>query len=193
MPQPDPGARGAASERRLRRLLWPLGVFGVLLALLAVGLTRDPTVVPSPLVGRAAPAFELPALADPERTVSLDDLKGRVTLLNVWATWCVSCRAEHPTLVAIAARGGVPIYGLNWKDDREAALAWLAQLGDPYVASAFDADGRVAIDFGVYGAPETYVLDAGGRIVHKHIGPISPQVWERTLAPIVRRLKAGEQ
>ncbi len=172
------------------RYVLPLVLFAALVTLLAVGLTRDPRTVPSPLVGKPAPAFTLPRLHDPQRTLALEDIRGQVALINVWATWCRSCRDEHPVLVDIAASGAVPIYGLNWKDEREAALRWLEALGDPYQASGFDADGRVAIDFGVYGAPETYVLDAEGRIAYKHIGPVTPAVWRQTLAPLVRALAA---
>ncbi len=175
----------------MTRFLLPLGLFIGLVALLAFGLSRDPRTVPSPLVGRPAPEFTAPDLERPGRTVSSADLRGRVTLLNVWATWCRSCREEHPVLVDIARTGAVPIYGLNWKDDGPAALRWLSELGNPYVASAVDPDGRIAIDWGVYGAPETYLIDADGHIAYKHIGPITPAIWRDTLLPRVLELSGA--
>lgn len=176
----------------MMRRLAPIIVFVGLVVLLAFGLTRDPRLVPSPLVGKPAPEFTLPLLHSPEQQLRLADLRGRVTLLNVWATWCLSCRQEHDMLVEIAKSGTVPIYGLDYKDNRDDAKRWLEQLGDPYTAVGFDGDGRVAIDFGVYGAPETYVLGPDGTIAYKHIGPITPEVWERTLLPIVNQLQGGK-
>lgn len=173
----------------MMRYLAPLIIFGALLALLAVGLNRDPRLVPSPLVGKPTPAFQLSELRDDARTLTQEDLKGQVSLLNVWATWCVSCRAEHAVLMDIAQRGEVPIYGLNYKDERQAALRWLDQLGDPYVANAYDPDGRLGLDFGVYGTPETFVLDEAGTIAYKHVGPITPSVWQETLSPLIQQLQ----
>ncbi|ROR29484.1 DsbE family thiol:disulfide interchange protein [Inmirania thermothiophila] len=173
---------------RLRYLL-PAAVFAALVALFAVGLGLDPKRVPSPLIDKPAPEFALPSLHDPERIVRRDDLKGRVYLFNVWASWCVSCRAEHPLLVELARRGEVPIYGLNYKDERGAALAWLADLGDPYTDSLMDRDGRVGIDWGVYGVPETFVVDRNGIIRYKQIGPITPEALNETILPLVQRLK----
>lgn len=173
----------------MMRGLAPIFVFVGLVALLAFGLTRDPRLVPSPLVGKPAPEFTLPLLHAPEQQLRMADLRGRVTLLNVWATWCSACRLEHDMLVAITNSGTVPIYGLDYKDNRDDAKRWLDQLGNPYTAVGFDGDGRVAIDFGVYGAPETYVLGPDGLIAYKHIGPITPEVWERTLWPIVQQLQ----
>ena len=170
------------------RVIVPIAVFAGIVALLAVGLTRDPRLVPSPLIGKPAPDFTLPSLQAPEQRMRLADLKGRVSLLNVWGTWCVACRQEHGMLVEIANSGAVPIYGLNYKDNREDALRWLEQLGNPYIATGFDADGQVAIEFGVYGAPETYVIARDGIVAHKHVGPITPEVWQGELLPIVQQL-----
>ncbi len=173
---------------RLKYLL-PLAVFLGLVVLLAVGLNLNPTVVPSPLVGKPAPAFELPRLADPDSRLSSGSLKGQVWLLNVWASWCISCRQEHPVLMDLAARRLVPIYGLNYKDRREDALRWLAEHGNPYVASGHDLDGRVGMDYGVYGVPETYVIDREGIIRYKHIGPLTPQDVQEKILPLVRSLQ----
>ena len=168
--------------------LIPLGLFLVLVMFLAIGLTRDPRVVPSPLVSKAAPTFRLPQLKEPSKTFSPDEMRGKVWVMNVWASWCVSCRDEHPLLIEYAKSGAVPIYGLNWKDRREDALAWLDELGDPYVASAADLDGRVAIDYGVYGAPESYLIDQAGVIEYKYVGPITPDIWKSEFLPRIQRL-----
>ena len=170
------------------RYLIPLGLFLVLVVFLAIGLGRDPREVPSPLINKAAPTFRLPQLKDPSKTFSAEDMRGKVWVLNVWASWCVSCRDEHPLLLEYAKSGAVPIYGLNWKDRREDALAWLNELGDPYVVNAADLDGRVAIDYGVYGAPETYLIDQGGVIRHKHVGPVTREVWKDEFMPLVQQL-----
>ncbi|HFD80666.1 MAG TPA: DsbE family thiol:disulfide interchange protein [Gammaproteobacteria bacterium] len=171
------------------RYLAPLLAFLALAALLYKGLSLDPHKVPSPLIDKPAPAFSLPLLKDPGKTLSADELRGKVWLLNVWATWCVSCRAEHPVLMQLAASGKVPVYGLNYKDKREAALRWLQRYGNPYTANAFDADGRVGIDWGVYGTPETFIIDKEGVIRHKHIGPITPEVLRSEIYPIVEKLE----
>ena len=170
------------------RYLIPLGIFLVLVVFLAIGLRRDPHEVPSPLINRAAPTFRLPQLKEPAKTFSAEDMRGKVWVLNVWASWCVSCREEHPLLLKYAETGAVPIYGLNWKDKREDALAWLGELGDPYVLSAADLDGRVAIDYGVYGAPETYLIDQNGTIRYKQIGAVTPDVWQDKILPLVQQL-----
>lgn len=170
------------------RYLIPLGVFLVLVVFLAIGLGRDPHEVPSPLINKAAPTFRLPQLNEPAKTFSAEDMRGKVWILNVWASWCIACRDEHPLLLEYAKSGVVPIYGLNYKDKREDALAWIDELGDPYVLSAADVDGRVAIDYGVYGAPETYVIDQGGTIRMKHIGPVTPDVWSDKVLPLVQEL-----
>ena len=171
------------------RFLIPLAVFAIMVIFLAIGLTLNPREVPSPLIGKPAPAFNLPQVAAAENTLSPSDFKGQVVLVNVWASWCVSCRQEHPVLLQLAQQGLVPIYGLNYKDQREAAQGWLRQHGDPYVASAFDADGRVGIDWGVYGVPETFVIDRAGIIRHKHTGPVTPAALERDILPLVRQLQ----
>jgi len=171
------------------KALVPLVLFLGLVALLFYGLGTDPRKVPSPLVGKPAPEFSLPALLDPDRTVSSADLAGKVTLLNVWFSSCVSCRAEHRELMRIAREGGVQIVGLNWKDDKGAAIQMLRQFGNPYSLIAVDEAGRVGIDWGVYGAPETFVVDPEGIIRYKQIGPIDQEVWEQTLRPLVEKIK----
>jgi cytochrome c biogenesis protein CcmG/thiol:disulfide interchange protein DsbE len=165
--------------------------FLALVVLLGVGLGLNPREVPSPLVGRPVPAFDLERLRHPGQRLTHEDLKGKVSLVNVWATWCEGCRAEHPLLVRIADDTGIPIYGINYKDAREPALAWLSRLGDPYTASGFDQAGKVGLDLGVYGLPETFVVGPDGRIAYKHIGPISAEDWEQRLAPVIRSLGDG--
>ena len=172
----------------MKRYLLPLIVFAALLVLLAIGLKLDPREVPSPLIGKPAPGFNLPRLDAPEQKLSLADLRGQVWLLNVWASWCVACRAEHPVLVDLAKAGTVPVYGLNYKDKRDAALGWLAQFGNPYLKSISDADGAVGIDYGVYGVPETFVIDKTGVIRYKQIGPVTEQALRETILPLVRKL-----
>ena len=172
----------------MARYLVPLAIFLVLAAFLYRGLSLDPKLVPSPLVGKPMPSFTLTRLEDPDATISDTDIKGKVSLLNIWATWCVSCRAEHATLVELAKTGKVDIYGLNYKDERAAAQQWLRQLGNPYVANAFDDTGRVGIDWGVYGAPETFLVDPEGTVIYKHLGPLDPDVWQREF---VARMSSG--
>ena len=174
----------------MKRYLWPLVIFLVLVGFLAAGLRLDPHHVPSPLINRPAPAFDLPRLDEPQLTVSTQDLRGKVWLLNVWASWCVSCQQEHPLLVSLAETSRVPVYGLNYKDQREAALGWLARHGNPYVQSLSDPEGLVGIDYGVYGVPETFVVDKQGVIRHKHTGPVTPQDLSGTLLPLVEKLNA---
>ena len=176
----------------MRRFLLPLGLFIVLVGFLAVGLGLNPREVPSPLIGKPVPAFRVAQLQAPEKTISPDDMKGQVWLLNVWASWCVSCREEHPLLIDLAKRNVLPIVGLNYKDERPAAITWLRQHGgDPYAVSAFDADGRVGIDFGVYGVPETFLIDKNGVIRHKHIGPVTRDALEKKLLPMAQELTRG--
>ena len=170
------------------RYLIPLVLFIVLVVFLAIGLGRDPHEVPSPLINKPAPDFKLTQLRDPSKTFSAAELRGKVYLLNVWASWCVSCRDEHPLLIQYAKTGAVPIYGLNWKDRREDALSWLSEFGDPYVLSVSDTDGRVAIDYGVYGAPETYLVDQNGVIRFKQIGPVTEDVWKDKILPMAQEL-----
>jgi len=173
----------------MKRFLIPLGIFVVLVGFLAVGLRLNPREVPSPLIDKPAPPFTLPELVDPQRTFSQKDMLGKVWMLNVWASWCVSCREEHPVLVAFSKRNIVPVYGLNYKDDRKDALAWLSRLGDPYTMSIMDRDGRIGIDYGVYGVPETYVIDKQGVIRYKQIGPVTHEVLEAKILPLVKKLQ----
>jgi cytochrome c biogenesis protein CcmG/thiol:disulfide interchange protein DsbE len=172
------------------KLVIPLAAFLAIAAFLAVGLTHDPREVPSPFIGKPAPAFRIEQLGDAKVAFSPEDMRGKVWLLNVWASWCVSCRAEHPLLVDMSRRNVVPIVGLNYKDKREDGLAWLTKLGDPYSLSAYDVDGRVGIDYGVYGVPETFVIDKQGVIRYKQIGPITPEALEKTILPLIRKLEA---
>ena len=191
-----------------KKALIPLALFLVLAVFLAIGLTRDPRVVPSPLIGKDAPQFTAPVLASPERTFALQDMRGKVWLLNVWSTWCVSCRQEHPVLVEMAKNPAIALVGLNYKEVRgdgaidsdklsaadEQKLAinrangWLRKHGDPYALSVLDLDGRVGIDYGVYGVPETYVIDKAGIIRMKHTGPISPAIFSGKILPLVAEL-----
>lgn len=173
----------------MTRFLLPLVVFMILVVFLFAGLSLNPRQVPSPLIDKPAPAFELQQLHDPEKMLKAKDNLGKVWLLNVWASWCVACRDEHPLLVQLANAGIVPIYGLNYKDDRDTALQWLKQFGDPYAASIVDPDGKVGIDYGVYGVPETYVIDKHGVIRHKQIGPVTVQSLEETILPLVKDLQ----
>lgn len=172
----------------MKKYIAPLILFVLLGLLLAYGLNLDPRKIPSPLIGKSLPSFSLATLADPARQVSRDELKGRVYLLNVWASWCVACRQEHPLLNELARNKAVPIIGLNYKDKREDALGWLGSLGNPYELSLTDTDGRLGIDLGVYGVPETFLIDKEGVIRYKHIGPITPEAWEQKLAPLIREL-----
>jgi cytochrome c biogenesis protein CcmG/thiol:disulfide interchange protein DsbE len=171
------------------KFLIPLVLFVILLGFLAVGLSRDPHELPSPLIGKQAPAFELPQLADPQKTFSPESMKGKPWILNVWASWCVACREEHPVLVELGKLQVAPIIGLDYKDKRDDAIAMLARQGNPYVLSAFDANGRVGIDYGVYGVPETYVIDKTGVIRFKHIGPITMEILNKKIIPLLGELK----
>ena len=172
------------------RYLIPLFLFIGLVVLFIFGLQHDPRKVPSPLIDKPAPAFVLPTLHDAEQNLSIDDLKGQVSLINVWASWCVACRAEHPVLVKAVTNTPLNIYGLNYKDKREDALQWLDQLGNPYKESAFDESGRTGIEYGVYGVPETFILDKKGIIRYKHIGPIEQEQLDTIILPLVKKLEA---
>ncbi len=172
------------------RALIPLGIFLALIALLFYGLQLDPRKVPSPLVDKPAPDFALPSLKDPGQTVTQDILKGKISLVNVWASWCPSCRQEHAELMRIARENDVQVIGFNWKDNRADGLKMLQQFGDPYVVSLYDPDNRAGIDWGVYGAPETFVVDQAGIIRHKRIGPIDRAVWESEILPVIEQLQA---
>lgn len=166
----------------------PLALFALLVGFFAVGLSRDPRVVPSPLLGKPAPAFKLQQLGDATLAFAPQDMKGKVWMLNVWASWCVTCRVEHPLLVEMARTQEVPIVGLNYKDNREQGLQWLARFGNPYTLSAFDVEGQVGIDYGVYGVPETFVIDKQGVVRYKQIGAITPEALEKTILPLIRKL-----
>jgi cytochrome c biogenesis protein CcmG, thiol:disulfide interchange protein DsbE len=174
----------------MKRYLIPAVLFLVLVGFLAVGLKRDPRDVPSPLIGKPAPKFTLPHL-EGAKSFSTTDMLGQVWMLNVWASWCVSCRDEHPVLVKFASSGdtAVPIVGLNYKDQLPDAKTWLKRFGDPYVLSAFDLDGRVGIDYGLYGVPETYIIDKRGTIRLKHTGPITEQSLATRIVPLIAELK----
>jgi len=165
--------------------------FIALAGLLYKGLSLDPKRVPSPLIDKPAPAFSLPLLREPETLISNTDFKGQVTLFNVWATWCVSCRQEHPLLMQMAEQG-IRIYGLNYKDVRDDAKRWLKIYGDPYLANAFDAEGRTGIDWGVYGTPETFIVDKQGIIRHKHIGPLTVESVKSDILPLLRKLQESD-
>ena len=173
----------------MKRYLLPLLVFVLLAGFLAIGLKRDPREVPSPLINKPAPAFSLPQLDAPERQVAAKDLLGQVWLLNVWASWCVACRQEHPLLVDLSRTGQVKLYGLNYKDKPDDALGWLQKFGNPYLKSMSDTEGLVGIDYGVYGVPETFVIDKQGVIRYKQIGPVTPEAIRDTLLPLVAQLE----
>jgi cytochrome c biogenesis protein CcmG, thiol:disulfide interchange protein DsbE len=171
----------------VKRGAWlPLLLFAVLALLLGVGLRLNPREVPSPFIGKPAPDFVLPQLADPARAFAPAELKGKAWVLNVWASWCAPCRDEHPLLVELAREHQVTLVGLNHKDDRRNAMEWLRKLGDPYRTTVVDADGRVSIDYGVYGVPETFVIDREGIVRLKHVGPLTREVWQRDVQPLLR-------
>lgn len=174
------------------RFLLPLGLFLALAVFLGMGLTRNPREVPSPLINKPAPLFSLPLLHEPEKTLSPVDLRGKVWLLNVWASWCASCRDEHPALTALARLRLAPVYGLNYKDKSDDAIEWLKRFGDPYESSVIDADGRVGIDYGVYGVPETYVIDRQGIVRYKQIGPVTFEIVQKKIVPLVQELARAQ-
>lgn len=166
----------------------PLVLFGLLFAVLRSGMNdiidgKNVNELPSPLIGKAAPEFELPSLADPSQTMGTETFAGGPAVLNVWATWCSGCRQEHPFLMQLSESGMVPVYGLNWRDTLPEAQQFIKQLGDPYIDSAFDGDGRVGIDWGVYGAPETFLVGADGTILVKHLGPLNGAIWQEKFMP----------
>jgi len=176
----------------MNRFLLPLGLFVLLAAVLAIGIRHSPEkgVIASPLIGKPAPQFALPSLTDPARVVRSEELHGHWYLFNVWGTWCVECRAEHDMLLQVGRAGVLPLIGLDWKDDDAQALAWLAQLGNPYQAVAVDRSGRTAIDWGVYGAPETFLVNPQGIVVYKHVGALTPETWARDILPRVSAVAA---
>ena len=169
----------------MKRIWLPLG-FIALLALLAIGLKLNPREVPSPLIGKAAPPFELPRLDEPAKTFTQKEMLGKVWVLNVWASWCPPCLVEHPVVTELAK--SVPVVGLNYKDAREDALPWLKRNGDPFQLTVYDVSGRIGIDYGVYGVPETYVIDRKGIIRYKHIGPLTPEIVREKLQPLMQKL-----
>lgn len=172
------------------KYILPLLLFILLTVFLAIGLRLNPKEIPSPLIDKPAPAFNLPILATPEKTLKHSDFQGQVWLLNVWASWCVSCRDEHPLLLQLAKQNIAPLVGLNYKDEQIAANQWLAKHGNPYQTSIMDGDGRTGIDYGVYGVPETFVIDKHGIIRYKHTGPVSPGDLERIFLPLIAKLQA---
>lgn len=173
----------------MMRFIWPLVAFLVLSWFLYKGLGLNPREVPSPLIDKPAPAFSLPQLQQPDKNFSPADMKGKVWLFNLWASWCESCKQEHPVLVEISRQNLVPIVGLDYKDQRDAAQAWLARGGNPYMLNAFDADGRIGIDYGVTGVPETFVIDKQGIIRDKIIGLVTPENFQTRVLPLVRKLE----
>jgi cytochrome c biogenesis protein CcmG, thiol:disulfide interchange protein DsbE len=175
--------------KSMLKYLLPLAIFLGLAGFLAVGLKLDPREVPSPLIGKPTPAFSLPRLGEAGAKFSADEMKGKVWLLNVWASWCVSCREEHPVLMELASDGKLELYGLDYKDTDAEALDVLKQMGNPYRAVAVDADGRVGIDYGVYGVPETYVIDKAGVIRYKHTGPVTREIWTEKFQPLLKGLQ----
>jgi cytochrome c biogenesis protein CcmG/thiol:disulfide interchange protein DsbE len=176
----------------MSKFLIPLFAFLVLVAVFVVGLTMDPSRIPSPLLENPAPEFSLPSLQDPAVEVGSANYANQMALVNIWATWCAGCRQEHGFLLELAREGDIPIFGLNWRDNRPDALQWLQTLGDPYIASGFDADGRVGIDWGAYGAPETFLVDSNGVVIHKHIAPLDREIWERDFLPLIRAREGVE-
>jgi len=181
-------ARAPRNRPRLAGYI-PLLVFLVMAVFFAIGLTMNPRDIPSPLIGKPVPEFSLPPVKGGTLGLSTADLRGQVSIVNVFASWCVACREEHPVLMGLRDKGIVPIHGLNYKDKPDDAQAWLDQLGDPYTRTGADISGRVAIDWGVYGVPETFVIDRDGRIVHKHIGAITPEALRDTIMPIINKLQ----
>ena len=173
----------------MKRFLLPLGIFIGLLIFLGIGLRLNPREVPSPFIGKPAPAFKLTQLHEPEKTIAPADMAGQVWMLNVWASWCVSCRVEHPVLMDFAKTNEIPVVGLNYKDGRDAGIKWLRDFGNPYLMSAWDNDGRVGIDYGVYGVPETFIIDKRGIIRMKHIGPVTPDALSTKILPLIKELK----
>jgi cytochrome c biogenesis protein CcmG/thiol:disulfide interchange protein DsbE len=173
----------------MKKTLIPLALFIVLVVFLAIGLTRDPREIPSPLIGKPAPQFTAPLLQTPEQQFSAKDMLGKVWLLNTWASWCVACRQEHPILMVFAKTKTLPIIGLDYKDKDADGLKWLARHGDPYDLSVTDRDGRIGIDFGVYGVPETFLIDKAGVIRYKHIGPLTEEALKDKILPLVRELQ----
>jgi cytochrome c biogenesis protein CcmG/thiol:disulfide interchange protein DsbE len=173
----------------MKKALIPLGLFIVLVVFLAIGLTRDPHEIPSPFIGKAAPAFTAPRLHEPGQQFSAKDMLGQVWLLNTWASWCVACRQEHPILMAFAKTKTLPIIGLDNKDQEADGKKWLASFGNPYDLSVTDRDGRIGIDYGVYGVPESFLIDKAGVIRYKQIGPVTEEALKKIILPLIRELQ----
>jgi cytochrome c biogenesis protein CcmG/thiol:disulfide interchange protein DsbE len=172
------------------RYVVPLAIFAVIGVFFYRGLSLNPTYVPSALIGKPVPKFSLPTLTDPDAKITSDALQGKVALVNVWGTWCIECRHEHGFLLELA-RQGVPIYGFNLRDERASAMSWLATLGNPYVATAFDPEGDAVIDWGVTAAPETFLIGRDGKILYKHISPMTATVWRRDFLPLIEEQCRG--
>jgi cytochrome c biogenesis protein CcmG, thiol:disulfide interchange protein DsbE len=185
--------QASSQEQRSKPKYWvyllPLGLFAVMMVFFFFGLGLNPRLIPSPLIGQAAPAFSLPKLSNPNEIIQQTDFQGEISLLNIWATWCTSCRQEHPVLMKIAASKEVPIYGLYYKDEPANGVVWLKDYGNPYRENAVDVDGKVGIEWGAYGTPETFLIDQKGIIRHKHVGPISWHDWQTTLLPMINSLR----
>ena len=176
----------------MSRYVFPAVTVLLLIPFLLIGLTKDPSQLPSPFIGKAAPVFDLPSLIHPNERVGSASYRGRLALINIWATWCVGCRQEHEFLMQLAARNVIPIYGINWRDNRDDALRWLQHLGDPYIASGFDEDARVGIEWGAYGAPETFLIGADGTVLYKHLGPLNAYIWDNVFMPLMSSEVAAE-
>ena len=172
----------------MNRYLLPLIGVLIMIPILVLGLRSDPSKLPSQYIGKPAPQFDLPTLKDPEKRFSTADLSGQVSLVNIWATWCAGCRAEHEFLMQLYREGDIPIYAVNWRDNRPDALVWLERLGNPYVASGFDEEGRVGIDWGVYGAPETFLVNAEGHVMYRFPGPLNRTIWNDEFLPRIAEL-----
>lgn len=175
----------------MSRFALPIVAVLIFIPFLVIGLTKDPSQLPSPFIGKSAPEFDLPSLLHSDRRVNNARFEGQMVIVNIWATWCVGCRQEHAFLNRLAAQNFIPIYGINWRDDRVEAQRWLQQLGDPYTDSGFDGDGRVGIDWGAYGAPETFLISAEGIVLYKHLGPLNESLWREHFMPYIRA--QGEQ
>ena len=176
----------------MNRFVLPLLAVVILIPVLVLGLRSDPSALPSTYIGKPAPVFELPTLKDPTAKFATLDLHGRTSIVNIWATWCAGCRTEHQFLVELSRENNIPIYGINWRDSRSDALRWLVELGDPYTVSGFDGDARVGIDWGAYGAPETFLVNAEGIVIYRYTGPLSWQIWQREFLPRIDSLAINE-
>ena len=173
----------------MNRYLLPIVAFAALIVAFGIGLGKDPSKLPSPFIDKPAPAFDLPALQDLTKRVSNANFEGQTVLVNFWATWCIGCRQEHMFLMRLSETGTIPLYGINWRDNRREAIRWLDELGDPYIATGYDGGNHTGIDWGVYGAPETFLIDGNGTVLYKHVGPLDENTWQREF---VHRIQAVE-